>query len=341
MQLFLDSYGVHLGVKDGRFWVKTRSSPEGNFFAVRDVNAIFLTTGGNVTTDAMRLALEENIPVLLLDYLGHPLGQLWSGHFGSTSLVRRNQALFAEDPQGWQWAASWLGRKVGGQKSLLTRLLKEFPEHRDFEKKYTRAVPVLNHVSNQLERRAYSGEDTASGVAATFRGWEGAASRHYFRCLSIALPAEWRFEGRSFRPALDPFNSLLNYLYGILYALVEVSLMKAGIDPSLAVVHADQYNRPTMVYDFIEPFRPWADEAAFRLCRDGILSAASFEQTPEHGWRLAAKDKGAVARAWFAYLDAKIPFGKDNQKRMTTLDLEAVALASALKKFKRCQVPGV
>jgi CRISPR-associated protein Cas1 len=171
-------------------------------------------------------------------------------------------------------------------------------------------------------------------VAATFRGWEGTASRHYFRCLSAALPPEWQFEGRSFRPSADPFNALLNYLYGILYAQVEVALIKAGIDPSLAILHADQYNRPTMVYDFIEPFRPWADRVAFTLCWEGKLSAAGFEQPEEGGFRLGPDEKGAVIKAWFAFLEEKVPHGRLQQKRILLPDLEAVALASLLKKFK-------
>jgi CRISPR-associated protein Cas1 len=339
MQLFLDTYGVFLGVRNGQFYVRPKEG-DAVLFAVREVNAVFLTTGGSVTTGAMSLALSNNIPFVLLDSMGHPVGQLWSGQFGSTSLVRRNQVLFAEHEAGWRWSAGWLRRKVEAQKRLLTALGKALDEERDFQKKLTRAMPVLNHSLNCFER--WRPEDVmattgtvASAVAGMFRGWEGTASRHYFRCISAALPPEWRFEGRSFRPAADAFNALLNYLYGILYSLVEVALIKAGIDPSLAILHADQYNRPTMVYDFIEPYRPWADRVAYLLCKDGKLSSAAFERSEELGVRLGGAQKGVVVGAFFDFLEEKILYGKNNVKRIATLDLEAVALAALLREFKK------
>lgn len=332
MQLFLDSYGVHLGVRNGQFWVKPRHN-EGRSFAVREVHVIFLTQGGSLTTDVLRLALENDIPVILLDFLGHPLGLWWNGRFGSTPRLRRNQAVFAERTEGHQWAVGWLLRKVEHQRTLLARLAREFPDHRGFEKKHTRALPVLNHVANNFTRWQPSEGDEMKVLAGTFRGWEGTASKHYFRCLSAVLPAEWQFEGRSFRPANDPFNSVLNYLYGILYAQVEVALLKVGLDPSMAVVHADQYNRPAMVFDFIEPFRGWADEVAVRLCLTGKLSVDGFEFTEEKGFWLAEPNKGILIGEWFSFLDQKIPHQKGEYRRLSVLDLEAAGLAGLLKKI--------
>jgi CRISP-associated protein Cas1 len=332
MQLFLDSYGVHLGVRDGQFWVKPRLH-DGRHFAVREVNVIFLTQGGSLTTDAMRLALENDIPVILLDYLGHPQGLWWNGRFGSTPLVRRNQALFAEQPAGQRWAAGWLLRKVEHQRDLLARLSREFAEHKEFQKKYTRALPVLNHSANRFSRWQPEEGVPVKTVAASFRGWEGTASKHYFRCLSALMPEKWRFDGRSFRPANDRFNSMLNYLYGILYAQVEVALLKAGLDPSMAVVHADQYNRPAMVFDFIEPFRGWADEVAARMCISGTASLDGFEFSDEKGFWLAEPNKGILIRAWFDFFNQKIPHQKGEYRRSTVIDLEAVALASLLKNL--------
>lgn len=332
MQLFLDSYGVHLGVRDGQFWVKPRLH-DGQHFAVRQVQVIFLTQGGSLTTDAMRLALENDIPVILLDYLGHPLGLWFNGRFGSTPLVRRNQALFAEHPAGHRWAAGWLLRKVEHQRGLLAKLNREFAEHKLFQKKYTRALPVLNHVANNFSRWTPGEADSIKGLAATFRGWEGTASKHYFRCLSAVLPEQWQFDGRSFRPARDGFNSMLNYLYGILYAQVEVALLKAGLDPSMAVVHADQYNRPAMVFDFIEPFRGWADEVAARLCLEGTVSPDGFEFSEEKGFWLAEPNKGILIKAWFEFIHQKMPHQKGEYRRLSVIDLEAVALASLLKNL--------
>src|SRR5690606_13178328 len=72
-------------------------------------------------------------------------------------------------------------------------------------------------------------------VAATFRGWEGTASRGYFYCISLILPEEYEFKKRMQHPAYDRFNACINYMYGILYGMIEVALIKAGIDPYMGV----------------------------------------------------------------------------------------------------------
>ncbi len=104
-----------------------------------------------------------------------------------------------------------------------------------------------------------------SEIADTLRGLEGTAGRLYFETLSYVLPNDYQFNGRSSRPALDAFNAFLNYAYGILYSKTEKSLIIAGIDPYLGFLHRDDYNQLSMVYDFIEPYRIYADEVVFRL----------------------------------------------------------------------------
>ena len=43
---------------------------------MRDVNAIFLTKGVSMTSDALLLAIRNAIPVLFIDSIGHPVGQV-------------------------------------------------------------------------------------------------------------------------------------------------------------------------------------------------------------------------------------------------------------------------
>lgn len=92
-------------------------------------------------------------------------------------------------------------------------------------------------------------------VAATLRGWEGAAAKIYFSTLSRFLPEAYRFETRSQHPALDPANALFNYAYGILYGKIEGELIRVGIDPYIGILHRDEYNRPVLIYDLIERYR--------------------------------------------------------------------------------------
>jgi CRISP-associated protein Cas1 len=104
-------------------------------------------------------------------------------------------------------------------------------------------------------------------VSEYLMGIEGNAAKCYWQAIAECMPVDFRFENRNRHPAEDAFNAAINYLYGILYTIVETAIFSVGLDPYLGIMHADQYNKPTLSYDLIEPFRPWVD----RVVIEGIL----------------------------------------------------------------------
>ena len=98
-------------------------------------------------------------------------------------------------------------------------------------------------------------------------GIEGVASAHYFAALSAVLPEEWKFAGRSRDPARDAFNCLLNYSYGVLYSHVEKGCIIAGLDPYVGLLHTDDYNKKSFVFDLIEVFRIFMDRTVLLFAK--------------------------------------------------------------------------
>jgi CRISPR-associated protein Cas1 len=133
---------------------------------------------------------------------------------------------------------------------------------------------------------------------------EGTASRQYFKILAHCLPHNYQFKGRSGKGATDRFNAVLNYLYGMLYGQVELALIQAGIDPHIGVLHVDQYNRPTMVYDFIEPYRIWAEQVAVRLLMGQKLEQRHFVPNGKALW-LAGDGKKYVIDGFVRFIEEK------------------------------------
>ena len=72
-------------------------------------------------------------------------------------------------------------------------------------------------------------------IADTLRGLEGTAGRIYFGALSACIPTDYRFSGRSFRPALDPFNALVHQV-----AHAE-SMSRIGIEGLLNIVKSPMH----------------------------------------------------------------------------------------------------
>lgn len=168
---------------------------------------------------------------------------------------------------------------------------------------------------------------------ASIRGWEGRASQLYFNCISLVIPEQYQFNGRSRQPATDMFNCLLNYAYGIMYSLVEGALIETGIDPFAGIFHRDDYNRPVLTYGFIEKFRYWSDYVVIDLCMQQAIFIEFFE-IENGGYYLNDHGKKILITSFNGYMDEVIEFKKNTRSRLQHLKLEAQKLASIFKNFK-------
>lgn len=77
-----------------------------------------------------------------------------------------------------------------------------------------------------------------------------------------------------FHPRIENFNrsregefpnSLLNYGYAILRAIVARSLVVSGLLPTLGIFHRNKYNAYCLADDIMEPYRPYVDEIVIKL----------------------------------------------------------------------------
>ena len=67
------------------------------------------------------------------------------------------------------------------------------------------------------------------------------------------------------------------YAYGVLYGLVEKACIVAGLDPFVGFLHTDNYNKTSLVFHLIEPFRiktPGIDRTA--NCKPGADRSTEF-----------------------------------------------------------------
>ena len=341
MQLYLDSFGAYLSVQNGMLAVRTRSGGT-RLFALRSVGAVLMTRGTALSADAALLAVEHDIPVLLIDANTHyPLATVSGARPGSIATIRKNQAVFARSADGFAWVAAQIAEKIARQRQLLLRLA-ETPAA---SPAFRATVPSTERILTSLEQEfvqwkapgnAGWGAADMESVAGRFRGQEGTASRLYFQQLAAYLAGHTDFSGRQKRPAYDPFNALLNYLYGMLYTSVHLAMLKSGLDPHLGILHADQYGAaPTLVFDAIEPYRPWADEVAVHLVLGGSITESSFEPDPEdRGLWLGSAGKTAVIEAMLEFLQTTAAYDRRMVRRGVHIDFDAQKLAVFLKGWQ-------
>ena len=332
MQLILNTFGASLRRKDGMFHVL--SGKKEVTVSPRKVQSICATTGVHLSTDALRLALEHHIDVLLIDSRGDPYGRFWHGRLGSTTALRRRQLEVSMTEEGVALAREWVVGKLEQQAEYLKELARTRPDRAG---ELEGIAATIGRFAGDVKSAQGTSLDELRG---TLMGLEGVAGREYFRGLSLALPERFRFRGRSRSPAEDEFNCLLNYAYGVLYGLVERSCLLVGLDPYIGLLHTDNYNKLSLVFDLIELFRNYAERVVVNLFASRQVTQDLFDQVARgngqkkggaaSGYRLNEQGRALLLSSLNEYLDRVKHHGRRRLKIRDTVNYECQRLAGRL-----------
>jgi CRISPR-associated protein Cas1 len=112
---------------------------------------------------------------------------------------------------------------------------------------------------------------------------EGNAARHYwkhyFKRFGRLSP-----RGRNNKGVADPVNGMLNYGYAVIAAICHRLLLAHGFNPAIGIYHKYRFRSDPLVYDIMEPLRPFCD---FMLLR---FRQANMRKQIDEWAKFAAKD---------------------------------------------------
>jgi CRISPR-associated protein Cas1 len=322
MELVLNSYGVTL-IKEHDSLVVIHKDGKQKI-PVEKLKTILISKGARISSDAALLAIRNEVEILFVDDTGNPEGRVWSVKYGSVSTIRRKQLDFTFSKHAVFWIKDIISQKLDNQAALLMSLA---PVDWEYRQKLEKAINRINDYKSKVKSTE---ADVVSDIAPSLRGWEGAASRSYFEIINLLMPEEYKFEGRTQHPATDVFNCVLNYGYGILYGKIEGSLIKAGLDPYVGVMHREDYNRPVLVFDVIEKFRVWIDYVVFKLLEQKAINEDCYSVKDDGSYWLEALGKRILIQAVNDYFDEVIKIGSVKRSRSNHIDLFASRLASMI-----------
>lgn len=192
MQLVLNTYGISLNRDNEGFVI---SSSEGRQrIPASAVKSIQISKGAQITSDAVMLAVENEIEILFMDRSGNPIGRVWSPKYGSISTIRKGQVNFTFSKDAVTWIKKIITTKIENCQALILTLKTEDFRSRNITES---ALSKLEDYRNKIKR--LDGE-IVHDISATLRGWEGQASKVYFKTLNEFIPEKYRFESRTQRP---------------------------------------------------------------------------------------------------------------------------------------------
>lgn len=253
MHLFVQEKGAFIAKHQGRLRV-SKAKEQLQEAPLLHLQQVIVSGGGvSISSDAIRACAEEGIPIHFLSSNGTPHSSLYSAGLTGTVLTRRAQLRAYDGPAGAALARAFTQGKLQNQANLL-RYVAKYRKEADPDLYAALSAAAAEAVDSVIAARDLPG-DTVEALRERLMGVEGRYAARYWGALAALVPAELAWPGRETRGASDPFNQVLNYGYGVLYAQVEHAIVLAGLDPYAGLLHADRPGKPSLVLDLIEEFR--------------------------------------------------------------------------------------
>lgn len=200
---------------------------------IEDIGVVVLDNKQIVVTHALLSSLaKNNIAVVVCDDTHLPIGlqlPLDGNHIQSE---RFQEQISASEPlrkQMWQQTIQW---KIRNQANVLAL---QGQENRNMKKW---VLDVKSGDSDNLEARA---------------------AAYYWKTVFPSLPDFVRDTNEK------GINSLLNYGYAIVRAMMARALVAAGLLPTLGIHHHNRYNAYCLADDIMEPYRPYVDKEVISI----------------------------------------------------------------------------
>jgi CRISPR-associated endonuclease Cas1 len=217
---------------------------------------VVIGSDGMISLAAIRWLADQDIAFAMLERDGCVL--LSTGPVAaSDTRLRRAQACAQHSAVGIEIVRHLLQEKLNGQEALTRqRLVNPI------------AAGEIRRFSVQLQ--SLETIDTlriaeANAAAVYWTAWQVVTVQ--FPASDLArVPEHWRtfgtrrspISGTSRRPP-NPVNAILNYLYTLLESETRLAISALGLDPGFGLLHVDQSNRDSLVYDLMEPIRSKID----------------------------------------------------------------------------------
>lgn len=290
---------------------------------IRAVEQVVVCGNVQLTTQAAALLLQHEVDVVFLSYHGVFRGRLMKSGSKFARLRHAQLQLSGDEGRSVAVAKGIVRAKLSNQRNLLADLapLPPSPGKKGGSEWVItpQTAAVLAQAMDGIER--LKRDCHLARDPDTLRGYEGKAGAFYFAAVGALLDRSWSFQGRKYYPAPDPFNAALSFGYALLQKDIAATVQLVGLDPFLGCFHAMQYDRPSLVLDLMEEFRPLAvDRVILELALAGKLKPAEFTFTgnPERPVELGATLIPRIIQAYEARVNSPVlhtPSGEHNTIR--------------------------
>lgn len=168
MQLVLNTYGASLSRDNEGFLIITTEGKQR--IPVVGIKSIQISKGAQITSDAVLLAIENEIEIIFTDKAGNPMGRVWSPKYGSISSIRKGQINFTFSTDAVEWIKQVISQKIENQQALMLMMTTDEASRQLVDKS-------VNRLEDYRTKISHLNGDVVADIAPTLRGWEGVSSK--------------------------------------------------------------------------------------------------------------------------------------------------------------------
>lgn len=208
---------------------------------IEKIESVVLIGRSHISSPLMTDLLEREIPVTWLSSIGRFFGRLESTK--GINIERQREQFRKADDEDFCLALSrsFISGKIKNSRVVLRR----YNRNRNLSE----VEEIIGSLKN-MAQKASNAESTEQ-----LMGYEGTASRLYFKGLSLLVSDNFKFSGRTRQPPTDPFNSMLSFGYTLLMYEVYTVLVNKGLHPYAGFLHKIRRGHPALASDLMEEWR--------------------------------------------------------------------------------------
>lgn len=236
--LYINENGATIGIEANRCTVNYKDGLKRSI-PIESLEGITIMGQSQMTTQCSQECMQRGIPVTYFSRGGKYFGRLMST--GHVNVARqRKQCMLYDTKFAAELAMKILSAKIKNQSVVLRRYEKSKGIHLEEEQKMLTICKNKILTCDRIEEMI---------------GFEGQAAKYYFRGLSACINEKFAFQGRSRRPPMDEFNSMISLGYSILMNEVYCKIEMKGLNPYFGFIHRDAEKHPTLASDMMEEWR--------------------------------------------------------------------------------------
>ena len=206
---------------------------------IESLEGITIMGRSQMTTQCAEECMVRGIPVAYFSKGGRYFGRLMSTGHINVERQRRQSELY-DTEFSLQLSKNIINAKIKNQSVVLKR----------YEKSKGLLLNEEQKMMDICRNKVLRCERIEESI-----GFEGQAARYYFQGLSKCIDDPFKFQGRSRRPPLDEFNSMISLGYSILMNEVYCKVEMKGLNPYFGFLHRDAVKHPTLASDMMEEWR--------------------------------------------------------------------------------------